>query len=132
MITVLNSLLPFSTDYSVSHNSQPLSLQIGITSVELEREQVEYCAVLKYGISRVEGDCKCFWWRIHLNRVFVMHQEHLGTHMRKKVSLARCSSGFCYLNSGVTLLVMVFPVIFLAANKEENRIKLFVMYPPIK
>lgn len=100
--------------------------------MELEHKQVEYCAMLKYGISRVEGGMQMLLVEDIFEQNFVMHQERLGTQMRKKVSLARHSSGFCYLNSGVTLLVMVFPVIFLARNKEENVIKLFVMYPPIK
>lgn len=131
MITVLNFLLPFSPDYSVSHNR-----------VIVPADRNNYCGT-RTQASRILCYVKVWYFKGRggmqmllvediFEQSFVMHQEHLGTQMRKKVSLACHSSGFCYLNSGVTLLVMVFPAIFLARNKEENIIKLFVMYPPIK
>lgn len=40
------------------------------------------------------------------------------------MSLVACPSGFCYLNSGMILLIIICSVVFLAADIEENIIKL--------
>lgn len=39
--------------------------------------------------------------------------------------LVDCPSGFCYLNSGMTLPVTISLVVFLEANIEQTIVKLF-------